>query len=395
MTHRERVKIALSHQEPDRIPRDLGGRVSSMMKDAYTALKAHVGLDQCGYDTVNEDWFTIEEFDERVLEYLDVDFRRVFLKGSSEYERVDSEDGTWIDELGFTRRFSGQYGEMIDHPLRHARTTEDIEDFSFYDPRDPARVEGLRERTQYLFSDTDYAVVAAGAVGGILETCCWFRGFDQFPVDLMVDKELAHCLLEKYTRYCESLMDAFLDVAGPYLHVVEMADDLGSQSNLLIAPDLYREMILPYYRRLIRRIRAKTDAKVFHHSCGAVTKAADILVDAGVDILNSLQPKAAGMNSTYLKDHYGDKLGFHGGIDIQDILPNGTVQDVVDEVKKRIAIWGPGGGYVFCAAHNIQIDVPPENVTAMYRAADEWGAYPLSAELLELRSLVPGSVSKG
>ena len=395
MTSRQRVEMALSHQETDRVPRDLGGRVSSMMVGAYEALKAHLGLDQCGYDTVNPDWFTVEEFDERVLEHLGIDFRRVFLGGSSEYERVENEDGTWIDELGFTRRFSGQYGEMMDHPLRHARSVEDIEAFCFPGPEDPARVEGLRERAEHLFNDTDYALVAAGAVGGVLETCCWFRGFDQFPVDLMVDKELAHCLLEKYTSYSERLMDTFLEVAGPYLQVVEMADDLGSQSNLLISPELYREMVLPYYLRLIRRVRAKTDAKIFHHSCGAVTKAADILVEAGVDILNSLQPKAAGMNTTYLKDHFGDELAFHGGIDIQDTLPNGTVEDVVEEVKKRIAIWAPGGGYVFCAAHNIQIDVPPENVTAMYRAADEWGTYPLSAELLELRSLVPAGIAQG
>ena len=143
------------------------------------------------------------------------------------------------------------------------------------------------------------------------------------------------------------------------------------------------------------RVRAKTDAKVFHHSCGAVTKAADILVDAGVDILNSLQPHATGMNSTYLKDRYGAELAFHGGVDIQEVLPNGTVEDVEDEVKKRIAIWAPGGGYVFCAAHNIQIDVPPENLTAMYRAADEWGTYPLREELLELRRLMPADSSQG
>lgn len=389
MTHRERVLTALSHREPDRIPRDLGGRVSSMMVEAYEALKTHLGLDECGYDTVNQDWFTVEEFDERVLEHLDVDFRRVFLKGSSEYERLESADGTWIDGLGFTRRRSGQYGEMVDHPLRHASTRADIEAFSLPNPSDPARVEGLGERCEYLFNDTDYALVAAGAVGGILETCCWFRGFDQFPIDLMVDKDLAHCLLEKYTRYSESLMDTFLDVAGPHLHMVEMADDLGSQSDLLVSPELYREMILPYYRRLIDRVKAKTEAKVFHHSCGAVVKAADILVDAGVDLLNSLQPGAAGMDATYLKDRYGDALAFHGGIDIQEVLPNGSAQDVEDEVKRRIAIWAPGGGYVFCAAHNIQTDVPPENVTAMYRSADRWGGYPLDAELAELRRSIP------
>ncbi|MBT3272231.1 MAG: uroporphyrinogen decarboxylase [Spirochaetales bacterium] len=386
MTHRERVQIALNHQEPDRIPRDLGGRVSSMMEDAYNQLKAHLELDECGYDTVNQDWFTVEEIDERLLTNFDIDFRRIFLKGSSEYERIEKEDGTWTDELGFVRRFSGQYGEMVDHPLRHASTRQDIERFRFFDPLDPARAEGVKERSEYLFNDTDYALVAAGAVGGILETCCWFRGFDQFPVDLMVDKDLAHCLLEKYTCYCENLMDTFLNAAGKFLDVVEMADDLGSQSNLLISPDLYRDMILPYYQRLIRRVKAKTNAKIFHHSCGAVTKAGDILIDAGVDILNSLQPKAAGMNTTFLKDNFGNKLCFHGGIDIQDVLPNGTHEDVENEVRNRIAIWAPNGGYIFCAAHNIQADVPPENITAMYRSAQRWGAYPLDSELLGLRN---------
>ena len=389
MTHRERVLIALSHREPDRIPRDLGGRVSSMMQGAYEELKEHLGMGPCGYDTVNADWFTVEEFDERLLEYFDIDFRRVFLKGGSEYERVEAEDGTWVDELGFTRRHSGQYGEMVDHPLRRARTTADIEAFDLPDPRDPARVEGLKERCEFLYNETDYALVAAGAVGGVLETCCWFRGFDQFPVDLMVERDMAHCLLEKYTAYSEDLMDVFLDVAGPYLQLVEMADDLGSQSDMLISPQLYREMILPYYRRLIDRVRARTEARIFHHSCGSVVKAADILVEAGVDVLNSLQPGAAGMNSTYLKDQYGEALSFHGGIDIQEVLPKGTEQDVEDEVKKRIAIWAPGGGYVFCAAHNIQTDVPPQNVTAMYRAADRWGAYPLEAGLSEVRGRVP------
>ncbi len=393
MTHRERVQITLNHQKPDHIPRDLGGRVSSMMQNAYTALKTHMGLDECGYDTINPDWYTVEEFDERVMEYLDIDFRRVFLKGSSEYKRVDNEDGTWIDELGFTRRYSGQYGEMIDHPLQHVETIQDIEKFRFFNPRDPARVEGLKDRVKYLSNETDYAITAAGAVGGILETCCWFRGFDQFPIDLMIEKELAHCLLEKYTSYCENLMDTFLDVVGPYLHMVEMADDLGSQTNLLISPELYREMILPYYKRLIKRIKSKTDAKIFHHSCGAVTKAGNLLVDAGVDVLNSLQPRAAGMDSTYLKDSFGDKLCFHGGIDIQEVLPNGTSHDVEEEVKRRIAIWAPEGGYIFCAAHNIQTDIPAENILTMYGAAEKWGTYPLNEELFDIRKTIPRSNS--
>ena len=388
-SHRERVVTAVNHAEPDRVPRDLGGRVSSMMEGAYRSLKKYLDLDQCGYDTVNQDYFTVEEFDDRVLEHFDIDFRRVFLGGSGEYEKTMREDGTWIDEMGFTRRFSGMYGEQVDHPLRAAQDPADIKKHRFFDAYDPSRIEGLKERVEYLYYETDYAIVAAGAVGGILETCNWMRGFDQFPVDLVLNKKMAHTLLEKLNRYYIELMDVFLGVVGPYIQIVEMADDLGGQNNLLISPELYREMILPYYKEEIDFIKSKTDAKIFHHSCGSVTKAGDLLLEAGVDILNSLQPRAAGMDSTFLKDRYGEKLSFHGGIDIQDVLPNGTPENVEEEVKRRLAIYAPGGGYILCAAHCIQDDVPPENLIAMYRAAERWGSYPLTEELMELRKRIP------
>ena len=388
-SHRERVIISLNHTEPDRVPLDLGGRVSSMMQNAYYKLKKHMRLDECGYDTINSDWFTVEEFDERVLKYLDIDFRRVFLKSSSEYEKIVRDDGTWIDELGFTRKFSGVYGELVDHPLRQAKDIEDIKNFKFYDAYDPARVEGLKQRVEYLFNETDYAIVAAGAVGGLLETCNWFRGFDQFPVDLMLNKKLAHALLDKLSTYYIELMDSFLSIVGPYIQMVEMADDMAMKDNLFISPDLYREMILPYYRKLLDFVRSKTNAKIFHHSCGSVLKAGDILIDAGVDILNSLQPRAKGMDTTFLKDNYGYKLSFHGGIDIQNVMPYGSTEDVENEAKRRIAIYAPGGGYIFCCAHDILDDVPPENVLALYKTGKIWGKYPLNDEIKELRKTIP------
>ena len=260
--HRDRVITTLNHKEPDRVPRDLGGRVSSMMINPYNALKNYFDLDECGYDTINNDYFVVEEFDERILEIFDIDFRRVFLKASSGYEKIIREDGTWLDELGFTRRFSGIYGEMVDHPLRKAKDPEDIKKFKFFNAYDPARVEGLKERVEYLYNKTDYAIVAAGAVGGLLETCNWMRGFDQFPIDLMLDKKIAHTLLDKLNNYYIELMDTFLNIIGPYIQVVEMADDLGSQNNLLISPELYREMILPYYKKELDFIKSKTNAKI-------------------------------------------------------------------------------------------------------------------------------------
>ena len=243
-SHRERVIASLNHREADRVPRDLSGRVSTMMEGSYIALKKYLNLDECGYDTINTDWFTVEEFDERILELFDIDFRRVFLKASSEYEKVVKDD-TWIDELGFTRKFTGVYGEMIDHPLRYAKETEDIKKFKFYNAYDSGKIKGLKERVENLYNETDYAIVAAGAVGGLLETCNWFRGYDQFPIDLMLNKKMAHTLLDKLSTYYIELMDAFLSVVGPYIQMVEMADDVAMQNNLFISPDLYREMILP------------------------------------------------------------------------------------------------------------------------------------------------------
>lgn len=160
----------------------------------------------------------------------------------------------------------------------------------------------IRERVEYLYNDQDYAIATAGAVGGLLETSCWMRGFEQFPIDLMMNKETAHTILDKLITYYIELMDAFLTVIGPYAQMIEMADDLGAQDNLLISPELYREMILPYYKKEIDFIRSKTEAKIFHHSCGSIVKGAALLMEVGVDILNSLQPRAVGMDTSFLKD---------------------------------------------------------------------------------------------
>lgn len=389
MTHRDRVMMALNHKEPDRVPKDLGGRISTMMQGAYKNFKKYLNLDECGYDTVNTDWFTVMEYDERVLEYLDIDFRRVFLKNSSEYEKIVKEDGTWIDELGFTRKYSGIYGDMIDHPFHSAENIGDIKKVKFQSASDPSRIEGLKERVEYLYYKTDYAIVAHAKFGGIFQTATWARGYDKFLVDLLVDKKMANAILEKLANYYMELYESFLNVVGPYIQMIEIADDIGIQTGLLISPKTYEEMILPIYKEFLNFIKSKTNAKIWHHSDGSVVDGIKFLLDAGIDILNSLQPKATGMDSTYLKDEYGDQLCFHGGVDIQEVLPYGTVEDVENEVKRRIAIYAPGGGYVLCAAHAIQVDVSPENVIAMYAAGNKYGKYPLSDEILDIRKTIP------
>jgi uroporphyrinogen decarboxylase len=344
-SHRERVMAALNHVEPDTVPIDMGGIVTSMMKPAYLALKKHLGLEPVDVETFSPDWFTCVDADERVLEYLDIDFRRVYLKGSPEADRTPKPDGTWVDEYGFTRQFTGTYGEMVYHPLMEAKTPKDIMDFKLFDAYAPERVEGLREKALYLYHDTDYAVGAVGITGGIYETACWMRGYDKFPMDCMVEKEMARAMIEKLSNYHVELLDAVLAQVGDCIHMIELTDDLASQNNLLVPPRVYRELIQPAYKKELDFVKSKTNAKLFSHCCGTVVKAAPLLMGAGIDVEN--------------------------------------------EVKRRIAIYGPGGGYICNAAHNIQPDVPPENVVAMYKAARKWGKYPLAKELMELRETIP------
>jgi uroporphyrinogen decarboxylase len=392
ITSRQRVLAALDHKTTDRVPRDMGGVLCGFMEGAYKNLKKHLNLEPLDCEIPHPDWFVILDIDERILKRFDIDFRYVYLGGSSEYKKVIREGNTWIDELGFTRRFTGTYGEVVDHPLRYAKDISDIHKFKFFDAYDPARIEGLREKAENLYNNTDYAITAESPFIGLLEGAHWFRGFEQFPVDLMIDKPMAHAVLDKMTTYCIELFDAYLSAVGPYIQVVHTSDDLAGQENLLISPALYREMVLPYQKKLVDFIRTKTDAKIFHHCCGASVYAADLFLESGVDIVNSLQPRARSMDSTYFKDNYGKQLVFHGGIDIQYVLPFGTPEEVQEEVKRRLAIWAPDGGYIVFAAHDIQPDTPPQNIVTMYDTLDEWGNYPLAEELIKLRETIPSTL---
>ncbi|NIA31603.1 MAG: hypothetical protein GWP06_17055 [Actinobacteria bacterium] len=149
--------------------------------------------------------------------------------------------------------------------------------------------------------------------------------------------------------------------------MVYIADDLASQNALLISVDMYRKFLKPRWKKYIDTIKNRfgNHIKFHYHSCGAVAQLIPDLIDIGVDILNPIQPKADGMEPQFLKDTYGDRLSFSGGLDIQDILPNGTAEQVKSEAKRLVNILGKNGGYIASSAHVIQPDTPVENVIAM------------------------------
>ena len=196
-------------------------------------------------------------------------------------------------------------------------------------------------------------------------------------IDVMENPKFVTALLEKLLELNIAGTGRFLDLTGKYLHVFRTADDLATQKSLLMSPKTYRTLLKPFYKKYFDFVHSKTEAKIFYHSCGNITGLLDDLIEVGVDIINPVQVSAMG-DTAVLKERFKDRIVFWGGIDTQHILPNGSVKEVEDEVRRRICDLGPGGGFVVGSVHNIQPDVPPENIIAMAEATRKYGKYPLN-----------------
>jgi len=380
MTSRERVMRILNHQEADRIAIDLGGIVASMHIEAYDRLKKYLGFKEDRGLSWDKIWFQVEHFDERMLNEFNIDFRRIYLRGPSNGKVRFNPEGTMMDEWGITyKRITTSHGhlsEMVGHPLAEA-SLEDIESYSWPDPTDPARTEGLEEEVKNLYENSDYAIVAAAIDAGPFEIASWLRGTEQYYIDLLTNREFAVCLLEKLVNIYIEFYRVYLNKVGKYIQMIETTDDYGAQNAPLISPQIYRDLLKPQHKRLLNFIKSRTDAKIFLHSCGSVYDLIDEFYDSGVDVLNPIQPRAAKMEPWRLKRDFGDKMVFHGGIDEQYLLPEGTLEEIDAEVHRVIKILPSGGGYIFAPAQNIQPDTPPENVATMYKATKKYGKYPI------------------
>lgn len=388
MNHRERVLKALNHEEPDRVPLDLGGSCWSMVDVAYYNLKKYLHLGPCDDEVIDRTWNLVAKFDERILEYFDIDIRRIYLREPEGYEVKIGEDKSFIDKWGFKRRIKGPYSELIDHPLRYEEDINTIKKFKFFN-LDNGMTKGLKNDAEYLKNNTDYAIAARKPMEGILEIPMWIRGFEQFLMDVVLNKKLVEALIGKVTDFAIEIWSLYLTDIGGYLDMVEFSDDISSQNGLLFSPELYKELVFPHYKRLLSFIKSKTKAKIVHHCCGTLaTGGLQNLIDSGIDVLESLQPMSKNMDTTYVKDNFGSSCSFLGGVDIQYIIPFGTTKDVEKEVKRRIAIWAPGGGYIFGPTHELQPDSPPENIVAMYETAKKYGKYPLCSEIVKLRDTI-------
>jgi uroporphyrinogen decarboxylase len=374
MNGKERVLMALNHEQPDRVPLDLGGRQTTLMIPAYEKLKKYLGLNDLSTNIMSHIWQTVY-VDEQILRHFSIDTRHIRPKNKAFAPASPfAEDEIFLDSWGVGRKISNGYANLCTYPLQQAKSLDDIENYSWPDSKEEFDYTGLREHAQTLFDQGEYALVGCmGSPGNTFEQAWYIRGLSEFLLDMVMRKDMAHAIMRKIVDHRKINAELYLKEVGDFLDVVQVADDLGAQNTSLMSPDSYREMVKPYQAELIAHIKKFTKAKIYHHSCGSITNILDDMIEIGIDILNPVQGTAVGMETDKLKKRFGDRLTFWGAIDTFKVLPFGSVADVQKEVEKRITDLGSSGGYVLGSVHNMQTDVPPENVEAMFQAALAFG----------------------
>ncbi len=361
LTYRERFARALAHQAVDRPPMDLGSTDMTEIDGGPRMLAPLLGLD-AGMPTA--------DLDEAVLQALDTDIRGVghVLTPANDLARRLS-DTEIVDAWGITSRWNGHHYEMVGRPLAGA-TIDDLERYPWPDPErlDPAELDRIEARARYLYEETPYVVCARHPTYGIMELGCWMCGFDDFLYRMAAEPEFVHRFFEIILRYQKRVNELYYGRIGRYIHFTTSGDDFGTQTAPFLSTRMFRELVFPYFSERIRQIKTFTDAAFFHHTCGSVYDLIPALIEAGVEILNPIQPRVKDMEPARLKQEFGDRLVFYGGVDTQILLPQGTPAEVYEATRALIGILGQEGGYILSAAHTIQNDVPAQNVIAMYRA---------------------------
>ena len=279
----------------------------------------------------------------------------------------------FIDEWGVKWKRHAYYFEMVEHPLSGSNL-EDIKKYVFPDPADKLRLENISEDlNKYYTENPNYIISLSQSYGGILETASWLRGFMNFYIDIGTNSKECNYLLDKIKEYFKEWNINYVSSVEGKVDIVAIGDDYGMQDRMILSPGMWRKYIKPRYKEEIENVKRKyPHIKWFHHSCGSIFPIINDLIEIGVDILNPIQPKAKDMEPERLKENFGDRITFHGGIDIQELLPFGTPKEIKREVVKRLDILSENGGYIIAPSHNIQARTPTENIFAFYDAVNEY-----------------------
>lgn len=278
------------------------------------------------------------------------------------------EDGLIVNEWGIGMRNHGLYDDFELHPLAHASSPEDIESYPFPDVDAPGRFRYAEEAVQRFGGE--YGVIG-DLECSIFETSWYLVGLEKLFMDMAMEEPYVDVLFDKVARFHT---EAGMRLVAMGADIIWCGDDLGSQNGPMISPEMFDRYFAPRIEKMFKAFKSvNPDVKIAWHSCGSILPFIPRFIELGLDILNPIQPLAAGMDPQWLKDTYGDRLGFFGGICVQELLPHATPEEVKTEIKRRSAILGKGGGFILAPAHNIQPDTPLENIFAMFEAVREIG----------------------
>lgn len=350
LTSRERVKKTLAHEVPDRVPIDY-----TATPEAHQKLKSYLKIDD----------------DEVLLQRLGVDFRRVAPAYVGPKEKrggfgiASVEEDIWGVRRKPVKNQFGEYNEIVYYPLGEIKDVKELDDYPWpeIDWFDcsviPSQIEKFDNHEQRW-------ILTFG--GGAFESPWYMRGLDKFLMDLVLDPELATGIIKRVTGFYIALTERVLDAAGGRIDMVLTGGDIGTQEGMMLAPELWRKHVLPWSTRLIQTY-SKLGVKSIYHSCGSIVPVIGDFINAGLDVLDPIQTRAKGMDPKFLKETFGNRLSFHGGVDVQHTLPYGTPEEVRRETENLIQILGKNGGYIMTGSHAIQPDTSPENIMAMYEAA--------------------------
>jgi uroporphyrinogen decarboxylase len=368
----------LNHEEPDRVPIDFGQDFHNGINEvAYKKLLQHEGITDAGEIQIYDLMQRLAIVDQRVLERFRVDTRYIFTNPNDNFEVPIEEDGSFEDEWGVYRKRVGYYCENVRAPLA-GKSKEEIIKYKFPDPGEKSRFNGLKQKTKNLYESTEYAL-SAGQAATLYYFSSELTGFDEYMLDLALNPSRIEVLVDRILEWMIEFTSHYLEEVGDYVETWWMGDDWGMQTGPIMAPEIFRKLYKPRYKKLLDAVRSKTDAKICLHTCGATYWILADLADVGVDVVHPLQPTAAGNdNPEKLKHDFGKEFIFYSNIANTTILPHGTPDEVEKEVKEKLKYLAPGGGYILSGGHNIQADVPPENVIALFDSAFNYGTYPIN-----------------
>jgi uroporphyrinogen decarboxylase len=360
MDSRERVLVAISHENPDRVPMDFGAQ-----PEVWNALLRHLGLGDR----------------DSLLEFLGTDLRYIEpIEVIYNHERYigpplgNGPDGAWEDIWGVWRRpvryATGVYQEIISCPRA---VTEDPEEL--LDRRWPAPgwfdYSDIADQCKRYYGK--YALVGGGW-GAVFGDSYRILGMEHFLESLILSPDLVREVIARVERFYLGVNERIFEAANGLLDIYYFGNDLGTQNGLLMSPQMIRDFLGPSFKRLVDQAKSY-GLKVMFHSCGAVSEMIPFFIELGIDVLDPVQVGAVGMDPARLKAEYGNRIAFHGGLNTQGVLPFGSPQEVRAETEKLLEIMKPGGGYLFGPSQELQPDVSIENILTMYRTCREAGIY--------------------